>query len=45
MKKFEHIVVLIERLAAIHKEIIIIIMTMALCSFVFANLLTSFYGS
>lgn len=41
IKKLEQAVVLIERLAAIHKEIIIIVMTLALCAFVFVNL---FYG-
>jgi hypothetical protein len=38
IKKFEQAVVLIERLAAIHKEIIMIVMTLALCAFVLSKL-------
>lgn len=38
IKKLEQAVALIERLAAIHKEIIMIAMTLALCALVLANL-------
>jgi hypothetical protein len=41
MKKLELLVVLIERLAAVHKELIMIISTIALSSFLLANILPS----